>query len=89
MHLFQAVTGLGSHQPKFKEICTPQERWKKHLSIVKGNPNHVSVVIERATHSTLNLKKPYLLYHPPHADSASRRAAPSTSCARTSARSSV
>lgn len=45
MNLFQAVTGLGSQQPKFKEICTPQERWKKHLNIVKGNPNHVSVVI--------------------------------------------
>lgn len=61
MNLLQSVTGIGSQQPKFKEICTPQERWKKHLNIVKGNPNHVSVVIEKAVHSSLTLKKPYLL----------------------------
>ena len=62
MHLFQVVSGLVTPTPKFKDICTPQERWKKHLNIVKGNPNHVSVVIEKAAHSTLTMKKPYFLY---------------------------
>ena len=61
MNILMNVTGL-SAQPKFKEICSPQERWKKHLNIVKGNPNHVSVVIEKSPTSKIEFKKPYMLY---------------------------
>lgn len=86
MNLFQAVTGLGTQQPKFKEICTPQERWKKHLNIVKGNPNHISVVIEKAATSKIALKKPYLLYSPAHIDSEYRKVVRYSSSGRTSVR---
>lgn len=61
MNILMNVTGM-SAQPKFKEICSPQERWKKHLNIVKGNPNHVSVVIEKSPTSKIEFKKPYMLY---------------------------
>lgn len=44
MNFLRAV-GLGSEPSKFKQICTPQERWKKHLNIVKGNPKQVSIVV--------------------------------------------
>ena len=60
MNLLTSLSAL-SYKPKFKQICTPQERWKKHLNIVKGNPNHVSAVIEKSGRSKIYLKKPYML----------------------------
>ena len=85
MHLFQAVTGLGGQPSKFRDICTPQERWKKHLNIVKGNPNHVSVVIERTASSKIAFKKPYLLYTFNHIVSGWRRTAQYTNYDKISA----
>jgi len=45
---------------KFKDMYTPQERWQKHLAIVKENPLIVSVIIEKAPSSKLNMKKSFL-----------------------------
>jgi hypothetical protein len=68
MNFFRAVTGIGNQQSKFKEKCTPQERWQKHLSIVRGRPNLLSVVVEKSKSSKLIFKKPYLLYITSYAD---------------------
>lgn len=62
MNIFQAISGgLQGEQPKFKQIFTPQERWKKHLTIVQGNPNRISVVVEPRLKSINKMKKPYFL----------------------------
>ena len=59
----KAIEKLTARTPvsQFKQNFTAQERWKKHLGIVKGSSEHVSIIVEKLRGSGIKTKKPYIL----------------------------
>jgi hypothetical protein len=67
MNFVKSKIGMSVERSEFKDKCTPQERWKTHLGIVKDKPDYVSIVIQKSHSSKLKISKPYLLYLSPYA----------------------